>query len=417
MDTVVGELLEQSCDAIAVSRLRDGLLLEVNEAFYDVTGYRRADLVRRTGFELFVLLEPESTAGLARRLREHGTVGGLRAGLRTRSGELRVGTLSALTFAVDGEDHLLAAVRDSRVPNRSERRLAAQVELHRIVRDWSGSPTAPALALRALGECLRWDLGNLWELGPGGGLVCTHTWRSPLSGLEELEEQAAGITFRPGQGLVGRVLADGQAAWRPSVDEDEAFVRALPAAGGQVHGWFAFPARVGERVLGVVEFFSRETRQPDPELLGLLDDLGRAFGALLHAGEAPGGGNGPATVSPPGGAAVAPFPERPRPPADPGRPVVVVGGATQPAPRFTLKALSERTGVPAATLRTWQRRYRIISPVRTTGGYRLFTDEDTACILEVKRLVDEGVRISEATAAVAEARAKAAAEARRTSPA
>jgi DNA-binding transcriptional MerR regulator len=73
--------------------------------------------------------------------------------------------------------------------------------------------------------------------------------------------------------------------------------------------------------------------------------------------------------------------------------------------------------VPAATLRTWQRRYRIISPVRTTGGYRLFTDEDTACILEVKRLVDEGVRISEATAAVAEARAKAAAEARRTSPA
>jgi PAS domain S-box-containing protein len=404
----IGQLLEQSCDAIAVSRLGDGLLLEVNEAFHTVTGYRRADLVRRTGLELFVLLDPEGTATFARRLREHGSIGPIRAGLRTRSGELHIGSLSAVVFSIDGEDHVLAAVRDCKVPNRAERRLAAQAELHRIVRDRGGSPEAGTLALRALGECLQWDLGNLWEVAHDGRLRCAATWRSPLSGLEELEELSTRMTLGPGQGLAGRVLADGGAAWVPSVVEEEAFVLAVPAAGEQVLGWFAFPARVGGRVAGVVELYSRETRQPDPDLLDLLDGFGRQFGALLRAGELPGGGPaggvGAAAASPgQAGAAVTPFPGQQRSETDPSRPVAVVRRRVQPTPRFTLKALSERTGVPAATLRTWERRYRIISPVRTTSGYRLFTDQDTARILEVKGLVDAGVRISEAAAAVAEA--------------
>ena len=399
----IGRFLEQSCDAIAVSRLDDGLVLEVNEAFYTVTGYRRADLVRRIGLELFVLLDPGGTAAFTRRLLEHGSVGPVRAGLRTRSGDLRVGTLSAVSFTIEGEVHALAAVRDCRVPNRPERRLAAKAELQRIVRARGESPDARALALRALSECLQWDLANLWEVTPDGRLRCEITWRSPLSGLVELEEQSTHTTLAPGQGPAGRVLADATPAWVPSLVE-EAFVGAVPAAGEQAQGWFAFPVRVGEWVTGVVELYSREVRQPDPDLLDLLEGFGRQFGVLPPAGEAFEGGLTALTTAPErAGAAVTPFPGQQRSETDRSPAVAVVGGRTQPAPRFTLKALSERTGVPAATLRTWERRYRIISPVRTTSGYRLFTDQDTARILEVKRLVDAGVRISEAAAAVAEA--------------
>jgi PAS domain S-box-containing protein len=400
----IGQLLEQSCDAIAVSRLTDGLILEVNEAFYTVTGYRRADLVRRSGLELFVMLDPGGTATFTRRLLEQGAVGPVRAGLRTRSGELRVGSLSAVVFTIDGEDHALNAVRHCRVPNRIERRMAAHAELQRIVRARSESPEARTMALRALGECLQWELANLWEVAPDGRLVCEVTWRSPLSGLEALEEQSAHTALAPGQGRAGQVLADATPTWVPSVVEQEAFIGAVPMAGEQVQGWFAFPIRVGGRVTGVVELYSREVRQPDPDLLDLLEGFGRQFGVLPPAGGTyDGGPDGTATAPEGAGAAVTPFPGQQRSGTNPPPPVAVVGGRAQPAPRFTLKALSERTGVPAATLRTWERRYRIISPVRTTSGYRLFTDQDTARILEVKRLVDAGVRVSEAAAVVARA--------------
>jgi hypothetical protein len=42
---------------------------------------------------------------------------------------------------------------------------------------------------------------------------------------------------------------------------------------------------------------------------------------------------------------------------------------------LTLKAVSRRTGIPAATLRTWQRRYGFMRPERSPSGYRLYGGE------------------------------------------
>jgi MerR family transcriptional regulator, light-induced transcriptional regulator len=70
---------------------------------------------------------------------------------------------------------------------------------------------------------------------------------------------------------------------------------------------------------------------------------------------------------------------------------------------LTLKAVSKRTGIPAATLRTWERRYQFTHPLRSATGYRLYSDEDVDRILQVKQLLEQGVRVSEATAALVEA--------------
>jgi hypothetical protein len=76
----------------------------------------------------------------------------------------------------------------------------------------------------------------------------------------------------------------------------------------------------------------------------------------------------------------------------------------QPQPPFgvTLKTVSERTGVPAATLRTWERRYRVLRPRRSANGYRLYEEDDITRILEVINLLRRGVQVSDAMAAVAE---------------
>jgi hypothetical protein len=74
----------------------------------------------------------------------------------------------------------------------------------------------------------------------------------------------------------------------------------------------------------------------------------------------------------------------------------------QPPVGVTLKTVSQRTGVPAATLRTWERRYRVLRPRRSANGYRLYEEDDITRILEVINLLRRGVQVSDAMAAVAE---------------
>jgi MerR HTH family regulatory protein len=59
---------------------------------------------------------------------------------------------------------------------------------------------------------------------------------------------------------------------------------------------------------------------------------------------------------------------------------------------LTLKAVSKRTGIPAATLRTWERRHGFLRLVRSASGYRLYGEPEIAQILQVKYLLGEGVR-------------------------
>jgi DNA-binding transcriptional MerR regulator len=57
---------------------------------------------------------------------------------------------------------------------------------------------------------------------------------------------------------------------------------------------------------------------------------------------------------------------------------------------YRIGAVSRLTGVPADTLRVWERRYAVVEPSRTEGGSRLYSQEDVARLSLIKRLVDAG---------------------------
>lgn len=48
---------------------------------------------------------------------------------------------------------------------------------------------------------------------------------------------------------------------------------------------------------------------------------------------------------------------------------------------YTIKQAAQLTGIPAATLRAWERRYAVLRPPRSAGGYRLY---DNAAIRELE---------------------------------
>jgi MerR family transcriptional regulator, light-induced transcriptional regulator len=63
---------------------------------------------------------------------------------------------------------------------------------------------------------------------------------------------------------------------------------------------------------------------------------------------------------------------------------------------YNIKAVSRLTGVAADTLRRWESRYNILSPQRSTGGYRMYSQRDVDTIRWLKARVDEGLTISRA---------------------
>jgi hypothetical protein len=78
------------------------------------------------------------------------------------------------------------------------------------------------------------------------------------------------------------VWTTNQPHWLPDTLKDANFPRAKVAANDGLHGAFAFPIRVASGVIGVMEFFSREIRKPDQEILDLFDAIGSQLSQFVE---------------------------------------------------------------------------------------------------------------------------------------
>lgn len=97
----------------------------------------------------------------------------------------------------------------------------------------------------------------------------------------------------------------------------------------------------------------------------------------------------------PRGRPAAVAPAAPAPPLGPGGPV-------------RIQTVAELSGVPAATLRAWERRYGVPRPERTAAAYRLYGADDVALVRRMKALCDAGVSAAEAARTVLAEDARAA---------
>lgn len=62
--------------------------------------------------------------------------------------------------------------------------------------------------------------------------------------------------------------------------------------------------------------------------------------------------------------------------------------------KYSIKELEQLSGIKAHTIRIWEKRYRIISPQRTSTNIRFYSDEDLKKIINVSLLNNHGVKIS-----------------------
>jgi MerR family transcriptional regulator, light-induced transcriptional regulator len=62
--------------------------------------------------------------------------------------------------------------------------------------------------------------------------------------------------------------------------------------------------------------------------------------------------------------------------------------------KYSIKELEQLSGIKAHTIRIWEKRYKIISPQRTTTNIRFYSDDDLKKIINVSLLNNHGIKIS-----------------------
>ena len=166
---------------------------------------------------------------------------------------------------------------------RAEQRLEVQESISRVLAESPAIKDAAPSILEVL--CLRagWDIGAVWIMDrTASELQYVNVWHVPGLEAPEFERVTSHGRIKRGTGLPGRVLSSGKAIWISDVTMDAEFRRAPLAEREGLHGAFAFPIKLGQETLGVVECFSREVREIDDHFLEMVSDIGAQLGQFIH---------------------------------------------------------------------------------------------------------------------------------------
>src|SRR6266498_22877 len=256
----------------------DGQVLRVNQAQLDLLGYTRDEYVGHQLGEFHV--ETPAIDDFLRRLQAGEILRDCEARMRAKDGSIKHVQISSSGLWEEGKlVYARCFTRDITEYRRAQQRLAMQYSVTRVLSESSDFTDSASQLLQTMGECLEWEVGVLWQVDRQANVLhCVDLWHAPDAGARSFEKLCREVKFREGVGLPGRIWAWGAPVWIPDVLEDANFPRAAAAESAGLRGAFGFPIRVGPEVLGIIEFFSREIRQPDEELLRVVTSLGGQIG-------------------------------------------------------------------------------------------------------------------------------------------
>jgi len=141
-----------------------------------------------------------------------------------------------------------------------------------------------ARVLRTLGESLGWSFGAVWRPGADGATLRCVSVFQPSGAREAVTAFAAetpDMTFAPGQGLPGRVWAFRRTAWVADVARERNMPRGHEALRAGLVTAVAFPLAAGDQCLGVIEFYSSDSREPNAEVAAMFASVGSQLAQYL----------------------------------------------------------------------------------------------------------------------------------------
>ena len=103
---------QTSPDSVNINRLSDGLYIDVNSGFTELTGFTRDEVIGRSSLEINIWHDSGDRDRLVAGLKERGYVRNLEAQFRLKDGRVRTALMSARIILIHGEPHILSVTRD-----------------------------------------------------------------------------------------------------------------------------------------------------------------------------------------------------------------------------------------------------------------------------------------------------------------
>jgi len=120
--------------ANGISRMDNGHFVDVNDAFLDMFGFSRDEIIGHSSLELAMWPRPEDRDQMIRQIKEHGRVQQLESEFRHKSGRIGYLLISAEIIDLHGQKYLMGMLTDITERKRIEAHL---VELNEKLRNLS----------------------------------------------------------------------------------------------------------------------------------------------------------------------------------------------------------------------------------------------------------------------------------------
>ncbi|HVF91069.1 MAG TPA: two-component regulator propeller domain-containing protein [Blastocatellia bacterium] len=196
----------------------------------------------------------------------------------------RVARLKELDAALTESQELTLQLTEQRAELRkANRSLALEAAVTGIISESATLNDAAPKILQAVCELAEWDAGKLWELEPQTRtLRCLVVWNREMNAAPVQDKDT---TPAPPAGLPGAEPESGESESGepvPVAGPDDPVNSPPPAtAGAGSRSAFGFPILLGQEVLGILELFSRTTREHDTELLEMMSTIVSHIGQLI----------------------------------------------------------------------------------------------------------------------------------------
>jgi PAS domain S-box-containing protein len=126
-------LFEKSPFALALSRMPDSVIVDVNEAFESIFGYTKSEALGKTSLELGINPDAEGRARILAALKENGSVQDLEVPLRTKSGEYHIMSVNLAHMNIQDQKFILNLTQDITDRKVNEKRIAKLTQLYLVL--------------------------------------------------------------------------------------------------------------------------------------------------------------------------------------------------------------------------------------------------------------------------------------------
>lgn len=149
-------LLDAVPQVMTVARMEDGVIVQVNPAFEQVTGLRADQVLGRPVTSIGTWARPEEREQLLHALRQHGGVQGFEHDAITPAGTRRVSVWAAV-FQLDGRPHTLSLTQDVTEQRQKEQALRHSNAMHKAL--FQAMPEYVSISVLKTGELLEVSRG------------------------------------------------------------------------------------------------------------------------------------------------------------------------------------------------------------------------------------------------------------------